>query len=164
MGNQKSRKGFKSDVLFMACWLPSSIHPFPATARSRSGYSRFPFLIHHPGFQIDPPPKLTNEADESSTGLASFMTVALRRGGEGSAKAIVADIAQMPITLVPIESLNLELVRQASIFKATKKLSYADCFAAALAKIRKAELVTGDKGFAALERDIKIAWLEAARA
>ena len=89
---------------------------------------------------------------------------ALRRGGERGAKAIVADIAQMPITLVSVESLNLELVRQASIFKATKKLSYADCFAAALAKIRKAELVTGDKEFAALQRDIKIAWLESAPA
>ncbi|MBA3881297.1 MAG: type II toxin-antitoxin system VapC family toxin [Chthoniobacterales bacterium] len=89
---------------------------------------------------------------------------ALRRGGDASAKAIAADIAQMPITLVPIESSNLDFVRQAAVFKATKKLSYADCFAAALAKLRKAELVTGDKEFSAVERDIKINWLETSRA
>lgn len=89
---------------------------------------------------------------------------ALRRGGDATAKAIAADIAQMPITLVAVESLNLELVRQAAVFKATKKLSYADCFAAALAKVRKAELVTGDKEFTAVEREIKIRWLETSRA
>jgi len=45
--------------------------------------------------------------------------------------------------------------------KATKKLSYADCFAAALAKIRDAELVTGDRDFKAVENDLKrIRWLK----
>jgi ribonuclease VapC len=83
----------------------------------------------------------------------------LRRGGESAAKSIASDIAQMPITLVPVDSANLDLVRQAAIFKATKKLSYADCFAAALAKLRKAELITGDNEFAAIENDIKMGWL-----
>ncbi len=89
---------------------------------------------------------------------------ALRRGGDAGAKAIVADIAQMPIVLVPVESSDLDLVVQAAVFKATKKLSYADCFAAALTKLRKAELVTGDKEFTAVERDIKISWLESSHA
>lgn len=83
----------------------------------------------------------------------------LRRGGESAAKSIASDIAQMPITLVSVDSANLDLVRQAAIFKATKKLSYADCFAAALAKLRKSELVTGDTEFKAVEGDIKIGWL-----
>jgi predicted nucleic acid-binding protein len=81
----------------------------------------------------------------------------MRRGGESAAKSIAADIGQMPIQI--IESSNFELVRQAAIFKATKKLSYADCFAAALAKLRKCELVTGDREFATLKDDLKIAWL-----
>jgi predicted nucleic acid-binding protein len=51
-------------------------------------------------------------------------------------------------------------VRQAAIYKATRRLSYADAFAAALAKIRNAELVTGDHEFKVLEDEIKIDWLK----
>jgi len=68
------------------------------------------------------------------------------------------EIHAMPIELVPIEK-DLALVRQAAIFKAAKKLAYADAFAAGLAKIRNAELVTGDRDFKAVEDEIKIAWL-----
>jgi predicted nucleic acid-binding protein len=39
-------------------------------------------------------------------------------------------------------------------------MSYADAFAAALAKIKNAELVTGDPEFKALEKEIKINWLK----
>ena len=81
----------------------------------------------------------------------------MRRGGESAAKSIATDISQMPIYIV--ETANIELVRQAAVFKATKKLSYADCFAAALAKIKNAELVTGDREFKQLARDVKIHWL-----
>jgi len=38
-------------------------------------------------------------------------------------------------------------------------MSYADCFAAALAKLHKAELVTGDKDFKQVESEIKILWI-----
>ncbi len=68
------------------------------------------------------------------------------------------EIAAVPIELVPVEA-DLHLVRQAAIYKATHKLSYADAFAGALAKIRKAELVTGDMEFKGLAKEIKIAWL-----
>ena len=39
-------------------------------------------------------------------------------------------------------------------------VSLADAFAAALAKERKTELVTGDPEFQALEKEIKILWLK----
>jgi ribonuclease VapC len=68
------------------------------------------------------------------------------------------EIAGMPIELVPVSD-DLHLVRQAAIFKANKKMSYADCFAAALAKLRGAELVTGDPEFKTVEGEIKIGWL-----
>jgi len=38
-------------------------------------------------------------------------------------------------------------------------IAYADCFAAALAKMMDAEVVTGDKDFKVLEGQIGIAWL-----
>lgn len=51
------------------------------------------------------------------------------------------------------------LADSAADFKAHFKMSLADAFAAALAKERKAELVTGDPEFRALEKEIKIHWL-----
>src|SRR6266513_1127682 len=48
----------------------------------------------------------------------------------------------------------------AANFKARFKMSLADAFAAALAKEKKAELITGDPEFKALEKEIKIAWLK----
>lgn len=69
------------------------------------------------------------------------------------------EIAALPIEIVPVDS-DLILARQAAIYKAAKKMSYADCFAAALAKIRKAELITGDLEFKQAENEIKIGWLK----
>ena len=47
----------------------------------------------------------------------------------------------------------------AADFKARFKMSLADAFAAALAKEKKAELVTGDPEFKEVEKEIKINWL-----
>jgi len=49
---------------------------------------------------------------------------------------------------------------EAAEFKARFKMSLADAFAAALAKEKKAELVTGDAEFKPLEKEIKINWLK----
>ena len=71
------------------------------------------------------------------------------------------EIAGMRIELVPVDARDLELIRQAAVFKAINKMSYADCFAAALAKIRNAELVTGDPDFKVVENELKrIRWLK----
>ncbi len=50
------------------------------------------------------------------------------------------------------------LTRQAAAFKVKGNISYGDCFAAALAKLRKAELITGDDEFKVLKDQIKIQW------
>jgi ribonuclease VapC len=39
-------------------------------------------------------------------------------------------------------------------------MSYADCFAVALGRQRKAELVTGDRDFRQVDGEVKILWLE----
>ncbi len=80
----------------------------------------------------------------------------LRTFGSERAEQVAQQIARLPIEIVPAD---LELARQAAVFKATKKMSYADCFAAALAKLRKAELVTGDKDFKQIEGEVKILWI-----
>ena len=83
----------------------------------------------------------------------------LRGASQELADAKAHEIAGMQIELVPVDADDLELVRQAAAFKATRKMSYADCFAAALAKIKNAELITGDREFKQLARDVKIHWL-----
>lgn len=60
---------------------------------------------------------------------------------------------------VEIVNADWTLTRQAATFKANGNISYADCFAAALAKNRKADLITGNKELKALEGEIRIVWL-----
>ncbi len=61
---------------------------------------------------------------------------------------------------IDFHSTTRALADIAADFKARFKISLADAFAAALAKEKKAELVTGDPEFMALEKEIKIAWLK----
>jgi uncharacterized protein len=84
-----------------------------------------------------------------------------RGASPDAAESKAHEIAGMPIELVSVDSRDLELVREAALFKATKKMSYADCFAAALAKTRNAELVTGDREFKVVENELKkIRWVK----
>lgn len=68
----------------------------------------------------------------------------------------IGEIDGMAIEVVDV---NWQLTRQAAMFKVRRNISYSDCFAGALAKNCKAELVTGDKEFKSLEGEIKIAWI-----
>ena len=68
----------------------------------------------------------------------------------------IGEINGMAIEIVDVD---WQLTRLAADFKSKGKISYADCFAAALAKNRKAELITGDKEFKALESEIEISWV-----
>jgi predicted nucleic acid-binding protein len=60
---------------------------------------------------------------------------------------------------IDFHSTSRALADAAADFKARFKLSLADAFAAALAKERRAELVTGDVEFKPLEKEIKVQWL-----
>jgi predicted nucleic acid-binding protein len=62
----------------------------------------------------------------------------------------------LPLEVVAADQTLAELAGE---FKATRKMSLADCFAAALARQRKADLYTGDPEFRHAEKDIRIAWL-----
>jgi predicted nucleic acid-binding protein len=68
----------------------------------------------------------------------------------------VHEIKGMAIEIVDVD---WTLTRQAAAFKVNGNISYADCFAAALAKLRKADLITGDKEFKVLQDEIKISWI-----
>jgi len=82
--------------------------------------------------------------------------ITLRESGRERAEEIAHLISTLPIEIIPAD---LELTKQAAEFKARLKMSYADCFAAALAKVRRAELVTGDEEFKQAQEEIKILWI-----
>ncbi|MDI7262077.1 MAG: type II toxin-antitoxin system VapC family toxin [Thermodesulfobacteriota bacterium] len=79
-----------------------------------------------------------------------------RRFGEEKAHEIERLIESFPISLVDADK---KLTREAARIKSTKPMAYADCFAAALARLQKAELYTGDPEFKAVEKEIKIIWV-----
>jgi predicted nucleic acid-binding protein len=76
-------------------------------------------------------------------------------GAEAWAEAAKILIA-LPIEFHPADR---ELADLAADFKSRFRFSLADAFAAALAKKHKADLVTGDPEFKAVEKEIKIDWL-----
>lgn len=82
----------------------------------------------------------------------------MREVSEEAAELRAAEIRNLPIDIVGVAD-DLKLARLAAQFKAGHKLSLADAFAAALAKDKKAELVTGDPELKALEKEIKVFWL-----
>ena len=92
----------------------------------------------------------------STVNWGEIYYVTHRTYGVDQANNIAQIIGTFPIEIVDID---LELAKQAALFKASRKLSYADCFAAALAKVRRGTLLTGDKEFKALESEVKVQWL-----
>jgi len=82
--------------------------------------------------------------------------IALREGGNQRAELYKNIFARYPINIVEA---NKELTLFAAKFKAFNKISYADAFAAGLTKMKKAILVTGDKEFKSLQKEIDILWL-----
>jgi ribonuclease VapC len=83
----------------------------------------------------------------------------LRKDGRAAWAKAASALQALPIEFHPT---TLDAAEVAADFKAKFKLSLAYAFAAALAKERRAELVTGDPEFRALGNEIKIRWLPSA--
>ncbi len=81
----------------------------------------------------------------------------IRKDGPEAWAASARILSGLPINFHPGDR---RLADTAADFKARFKISLADAFAAALAKEKKGELVTGDPEFKALEKEIKINWLK----
>ena len=82
--------------------------------------------------------------------------ILVRDHGLEKAEEIMRIVETFPIELV---SPDRELTKQAALYKAVKKLPYADSYAAALTKSCKGELLTTDKEFKLVEHDVKILWV-----
>jgi uncharacterized protein with PIN domain len=119
------------------------------------------YLEKEPGYE-----KVRDAFVESSEkGIPLLMSVVnygevyysiLRECGPRVAEDIEKTIQALPIEVVDA---NIDIAREAGRFKAKYRISYADCFAAALAKLKRAVLITGDPEFMSVEYEIKIEWL-----
>jgi ribonuclease VapC len=92
----------------------------------------------------------------TSINLGEVWYMLARRNSGAYASQQLAELGQIGMERVDID---WPMVLEAADYKSRHKISYADAFAAALAKQRHAELVTGDREFRALESEIKIHWL-----
>ena len=79
-----------------------------------------------------------------------------REASEADADRSFRDLKQLSIEFVDAD---WHLTHQAAQYKSKHRMSFADCFAAALAKERKAHLITGDKEFAQVEAEVGVIWV-----
>ena len=80
-----------------------------------------------------------------------------RRHGKAGLEIARQFESTTPLEVVPLDR---ELAEAAAHLKTLHSLGLADAFAAALAKAKKAELITADTEFKVLEGEIKIVWLK----
>ena len=92
----------------------------------------------------------------SAVNWAEVLYKVERKQGRQGLETVQRFERTMPLDVVPLDR---ELAESAAHLKAMHNLGLADTFAAALAKSRKAELVTADTEFKTLEKEMRIAWL-----
>lgn len=104
-------------------------------------------------------------ADAHDQGASLLMTVVnagevwyivAREASVTDAEASIKQLGDLGIEFIDAD---WELAKDAGYFKSRNKMSFADCFAAALARQRKAQLATGDPEFKQVEKEITVHWL-----
>ena len=90
--------------------------------------------------------------------LGEVLYIAERERGLNEAHKVLAFLEDMPLTMVDV---NRQLALAAAHIKAHSPIAYADCYAAALAQMMDAELVTGDEEFHKVKPRglIRIRWI-----
>jgi predicted nucleic acid-binding protein len=133
-----------------------------AAARVLDSYALLAFLRGEPG--EEQMAALLEKASERDTPLlmtevnyAEVKYSVVRKDGADRWEEIARELPTLPIEF---RAGDRALADSAADFKARFKISLADAFAAALAKEKKAELVTGDAEFKSLEKELKISWLQ----
>jgi len=92
----------------------------------------------------------------SAVNFGEIYYIVLRAAGEEKARLLEGLISAIPIRIIDADT---KAVKAAATYKAYKKMSYADCFCAALAKATGGAILTGDKEFKEVEGEIKILWI-----
>ena len=100
--------------------------------------------------------KRNTELLMSCVNVAEVFYIAQRKHGRAKLAELDKALEALPIEFVDAD---LALAKEAAFFKATKKMSLADCFATALAKVRGGRVVTGDSEFVQVEAEVEVLWL-----
>lgn len=87
---------------------------------------------------------------------AEVRYIVQRKVGMERWSEIRSTVLALPLQVVAADQ---ELAEAAGALKAAKKMSLADCFAAALARQKQAAVYTGDPEFKAVAKDIRVVWL-----
>ncbi len=88
---------------------------------------------------------------------AEVMYRTIRVKGKNAWKTVQSHLQDLPFEIVDADQ---ALSEAAAEFKANHKMSFADAYAAALTKAKRAELMTGDPEFRSVENSLnKIVWL-----
>lgn len=119
------------------------------------------FLEHEPGYTkvkiiFEECLKKGDVVLMSVVNFGEIYYITLRECGTEKANDIESVIKHLPIEIIAVD---LELTKLAAAFKAMKRISYADCFAAALAKKYRGKVITGDNEFEQVQDEIGIFWL-----
>ena len=124
-------------------------HALIALLRDEPGADSVAHILERAG-QRDQPVHMTE------VNYAEVQYIIRRKDGDAAWANIAGELQAAPIEFHPA---TRRLADLAADFKARFKLSLAAAFAAALAKEKKAALLTGDPEFKPLEKEIKINWL-----
>lgn len=89
----------------------------------------------------------------SVVNVAEVWYILARDVSEAEADSSIAELERLGIQF---QEANWIIAKEAARIKAKGKMSLGDCFAAALAKERKADLVTGDAEFKQVEGQVKL--------
>ncbi len=92
----------------------------------------------------------------STVNLGEVWYSLARAHSPAAADRVVAELSALGVETV---AADWALAREAARLKSRGRIAYADCFAAALARRRRAVLLTGDPEFRRLEGEAEIAWL-----
>jgi len=93
----------------------------------------------------------------SEVNYAEAKYIIIKKNGRAAWEKAATALQGLPIEF---HAAVRSLADKAADFKSRCRLSLADAFAVALAKEKKAELVTGDPEFKEVEGEIKIHWLK----
>ena len=94
----------------------------------------------------------------TTVNLGEVWYITARRKSEELADRTLAELLHLGMRVADVD---WPLTRRAARLKTKYRLSYADCFAAALAQQLRTKVVTGDPEFRQMEREVKIQWLGA---
>lgn len=133
-----------------------------SAAKVLDSYSIIAYLENEPGgVRVS---ELLKQAEDKGKSL--FLSVVnwgevyyiiARTAGKAAAEKSLLAIETLPIEVIPIDR---DMAKMAAELKSTRKMSYADCFAAALARLLKAQVVTGDKEFKEVEDVVEVLWIQ----